>query len=470
MPLFDPGRIAEPEGEPSPCEPKAANGTPGHPLTVTQLARGITDVLDMCFPEVWVVGQVSGYKRAASGHLYFDLKDERSQVACVMWREQASRMGGRVEDGNEVIACGHVGFYPAGGRCQLYVTRLRPLGVGALEIKFRELKQRLETEGLFSPDRKQPLPMSPQTVAVVTSPTGAAIRDIIHVLSRRWPGLHILLYPVRVQGGGAAQEIARAVARLDRHLSGKVEVMIVGRGGGSAEDLWAFNEEVVARAIAACGIPVVSAVGHETDFSISDFVADVRAPTPSAAAEIVVPDQRELLQRIGVEARRLQRAIDQVVRDARHRLSIASRHRFFRYPEEIAGLPAARLDDLAGRMAASGATCIDRDRRRLHNLQRRLIERRPTARLAAQGGRLAALTARHDAAGRRVVETVTARVDQAAQRLEALSPLAVLERGYSITLAARTGRPVRSAGQVAEGDILATIVSNQERIRSKVTK
>jgi len=468
MPLFDPGRIAEPKDEPP--EPRAANGTPGHPLTVTQLARGVADVLDMCFPEVWVVGQVSGYKRAASGHLYFDLKDDASQVACVMWREQASRIRGRVEDGNEVIACGHVGFYPAGGRCQLYVTRLRPLGLGALEIKFRQLKRRLQAEGLFSPDRKKPLPPSPATVAVVTSPTGAAIRDIIHVLSRRWPGLHILLYPVRVQGDGAAQEIARAVARLDRHLSGKVEVIIVGRGGGSAEDLWAFNEEVVARAIAACGVPVVSAVGHETDFSISDFVADVRAPTPSAAAEMVVPDQRELLQRIGVEARRLQRVVDQAVRNARHRLGMVGRHRFFRYPEEIAGLPAARLDELAGRMAASGATSIDRDRRRLHNLERGLIERRPTARLAVQGGRLAALTARYDAAGRRVVETVGARLDRATKRLKALSPLAVLDRGYSITLAARTGRPVHSADEVTEGDALATIVSNQDRIRSTVTK
>ncbi|MBN2583574.1 MAG: exodeoxyribonuclease VII large subunit [Planctomycetes bacterium] len=490
LPLFDPGRVAPPRDDPPrrqrtdavenrpqpprdeapPLDPATANGSADHPLTVTQLACGVRDVLDTCFADVWVVGQISGLKRASSGHLYFDLKDDQSQLSCVMWRDQASRVRDAIDNGTEAIVRGRVSFYPAGGRCQVYVTHLRPVGLGALEIQFRKLKERLEKEGLFAPERKKPLPPSPQTVAVVTSPTGAAIRDIIHVLSRRWPGLHILLYPVRVQGDGAAEEIARAVRDVDRCLYGVADVIIVGRGGGSMEDLWAFNEEVVARAVAACRLPIVSAVGHETDFSICDFVADVRAPTPSAAAEIVVPDQKELLRQLTMQSRRLLRAAAFTVQTARHRWERVAGHRFFRYPEEITGLPASRLDELAGRMNVAAAAAVDGRRRQLHELERRLMPLRPTARVARMRARLAAASARHDAAGRRIGEVVAARVERLANRLEALSPLAVLDRGYSITLAEATSKTVRAASDVTAGDMLSTIVGKGGRVRSRVTE
>jgi exodeoxyribonuclease VII large subunit len=505
LPLFDPGRVRPPRDDPPPSspgrrreasreapvpgeplqgdpalpeprpslptdDPASANGTAERPLTVTQLACGVRDVLDTCFADVWVVGQISGLKRAVSGHLYFDLKDDQSQISCVMWRDQALRVREPLENGTEAVVRGRVSFYPAGGRCQVYVAQLRPVGLGALEVRFRQLKERLEKEGLFAPQRKKPLPTNPQTVVVVTSPTGAAIRDIIHVLSRRWPGLRILLYPVRVQGEGAAEEIARAVSDVDRLLYGQADVMIVGRGGGSMEDLWAFNEECVARAVAACRIPVVSAVGHETDFTICDFVADVRAPTPSAAAEIVVPDHREWLARLGVQARRLDRAVEVTLAAARHRLDRVAEHRFFRYPEEIAGLPSSRVDDLAGRLVAAASALLELRRRRLHDVERRLAPLRPTQQLAAMRARLAAATARHEAAGRHVGERARAVVERLGARLEALSPLAVLQRGYSITLIEATGRAVRAAEDVAVGEVLSTLVAGGGRIRSRVTE
>jgi exodeoxyribonuclease VII large subunit len=444
------------------------NGTRSRPLTVSELASGVGEVLDSCFPDVWVVGQVSGLRRAESGHLYFDLKDAGAALACVMWREQAARLAVKVTDGLEVIARGRVGFYPKTGRCQFYVTHLELKGVGALELKFRQLKERLEKEGLFAPERKKPLPGFPLVVGVVTSPTGAAIRDIFNILGRRAPWLRVLLYPVAVQGEAAAGEIARAIRDFDRCLADEVDVLIVGRGGGSAEDLWAFNEEVVARAIAACRIPIISAVGHETDFSISDFVADVRAPTPSAAAEIVAPDRRELLQRVETEAKRLRRVVEHEAMTAAHRWQRVAEHRFFKYPEEIAGLRAAAVDELDARLKTAARRLVDNQRRALHDLERRLLGARPEARLAAQAGRLEAAAVRHEAALQRIVERASSQVQELGRRLEALGPLAVLERGYSITISQRSGRPVRAAGEVAAGDVLETTVSNREKVRSRV--
>jgi len=465
-PLFDPDRVPPPEDDPA--RPESSNGTPEHPLSVAQLARGIGDVLDTCFPVVWVVGQVSGYKRAASGHLYFDLKDDAAVVQCVMWKSATAHVRGKVDNGTEVLVRGRVSFYAKSGRCQLYADRLEPRGLGELEVRFRELKARLETEGLFAAERKKPLPPFPETVVLVTSPTGAAVRDMIHVLSRRWPAIRIQLYPVPVQGAGAADRIARAIRDVDRHLAGHADLVIVGRGGGSAEDLWAFNEEAVARAIAECRIPVISAVGHETDFSISDFVADVRAPTPSAAAEMAVPDFRDLLRRIADRAQRLRRTAEHTLGRAAARWQLVSRHRFFRYPEEIAGLRATALDDLVGRCSAALRSAVVSRRQRLHDLERGLMQARPAARVAAQRGHLAVAVARHRAAGRAGIERAAAGMRHLVGRLEALSPLAVLDRGYSITLSEKTGRAVRGAAAVAEGDLLETIVANRERIRSTV--
>ena len=455
---------ASPQG----ASPQTANGTPERPLTVSQLAQGLDDVLKMCLADVWVVGQVSNFSRAASGHLYFDLKDAEAQVRCVMWRPEAARLRAAIEEGLEVLARGRMGFFGRGGRCQLYVSHLEPRGLGALEIKFRQLKERLEKEGLFAPERKKALPKFPATIGLVTSPVGAAIRDILKILSRRWPASRVLIYGVRVQGAGAAEEIAEAVGAFDKFLYGQVDVLIVGRGGGSVEDLWAFNEECVARAVAACRIPVVSAVGHETDFSISDFVADVRAATPSAAAEMVVPDRREVLRRVATEARRLQHGIRHTLSDARHRWLLAAQERCFKYPDELVTERAQVLDDLAAQLERLAAAAVDERRTQVHELLRRLVAVRPTARLAAQRGRLGIAAARFNSAGRSLAARSRATVEQFAQRLGALGPLAVLDRGYSITLSAATGRAVRAAGQVAEGELLETIVASRERIPSRV--
>ena len=260
--------------------------------SVAELSLEIRNLLERQFPDVWVTGEVSNLRAAGSGHLYFTLKDETAQLRAVCFRNQARYLKFKPQDGLAVIARGRLSVYEARGEYQLYVEFLEPAGLGALQLAFEQLKQKLAAEGLFDPARKKPLPMLPRVIGVVTSPTGAVIRDILRILHRRFRNINVLIYPVKVQGEGAAQEIAQGIEYFNRQAP--VDVMIVARGGGSLEDLWAFNEEVVARAIAASKIPVISAVGHETDFTIADFVADLRAPTPSAAAELVVRRKQDL--------------------------------------------------------------------------------------------------------------------------------------------------------------------------------
>lgn len=266
-------------------------------LKVSELTHLLKRTLETTFPNVWVEGEISNFKQHSSGHLYFSLKDEEAQILCVMWKSRASSLSFLLEGGMKVHLLGSVTVYPPRGTYQLDVMRIIPVGIGDLQIAFDELKKRLAAEGLFDQERKKKIPKFPERIGVVTSPTGAAYKDIVSVLDRRNRAVEIFLYPVRVQGEGAAEEIAGAIRDMNRF--GSIDVMIVGRGGGSLEDLWPFNEEIVARAIYASKIPVVSAVGHEIDFSISDFVADLRAPTPSAAAEMVVPEKSELLANLG---------------------------------------------------------------------------------------------------------------------------------------------------------------------------
>jgi exodeoxyribonuclease VII large subunit len=316
---FDASLVPEPE--------------PEGPETVGELTRRITNTLEVEFPQVWVVGEVSNFKRHTSGHLFFSLKDDRAALRCVMWRSTAERLKHEIADGTEVEARGRISVYAQRGDYQLYVSSLKPRGMGALEVAFRKLKEKLASEGLFDPAHKKPLPRFPRRIGVVTSETGAAVRDIIHVLTRRWPAAAILLTPARVQGEGAGREIVGGIEKLNR--IGGVDVLIVGRGGGSLEDLWAFNEEPVARAIFASEVPVVSAVGHETDFSISDFVADVRAPTPSAAAEIVAPDRREIAAGLDASLRRMGRQMSHRLQRAKDRVDVAARSRYLARPEDL---------------------------------------------------------------------------------------------------------------------------------------
>ncbi len=295
--------------------------------TVSQVTELVKAALEIAFPRVWVEGEISNFTRAASGHVYFSLKDEKSVLKAVLWKGDAVKVAFEMKPGLQVICRGRVSVYAARGDYQLIVDQVEPKGKGALQLRFEQLKEKLRAEGLFEAARKKALPVRPRTIGVVTSPTGAAIRDILRVLERRYARLRILIYPVKVQGEGAAREIAEGLDYLGTRP--EVDVVIVGRGGGSLEDLWAFNEEAVARAIFRSPKPVISAVGHEIDFTIADFVADVRAPTPSAAAEIVIGTEEAFAERIGTMTRRLGELLRAAIRDRRLEVADLAQHRIF---------------------------------------------------------------------------------------------------------------------------------------------
>jgi exodeoxyribonuclease VII large subunit len=417
-------------------------------FTVSELTQAIRGLLELEFPDVWVAGEISGAKRAASGHLYFTLKDEDAQLQCACWKMAARLLRFQPQDGIAVLARGRIDVYAQRGQYQLVVETIEPRGYGALQLAFEQLKRTLESEGLFAAERKRPLPRFPRRIGLVTSPSGAAVRDMIQILTRRWPGIHIRIYPCLVQGPGSAEGVVEGIEHLGR--SGWPEVMIVGRGGGSLEDLWTFNEEAVARAIAASPVPVVSAVGHETDFTIADFVADLRAPTPSAAAELVVPERRELIEKTELLRRKL-------AREARYRI-VSSRNRLHeRGADRAAGLLRRRLgrdmqrvDDLDYRLRDGIRARIERQRRRLLEAGLRLQQRDLRLRLAGAARRLG--TCESSLAGGIQARLALARerVAPLTAALRQLSPLAVLERGYAIVVD-REDRIVRDALETPEG-------------------
>ena len=380
------------------------------PLTVTQLNTYLKARLeeDPRLASVFVVGEISNFtNHYRSGHLYFSLKDERSVLRCVMFARSAARLRFAPDDGMRVLARGRISLYEASGQYQLYVEDLQPDGLGALSLAYEQLKARLEKEGLFAPERKQTLPRFPQRIGVITSPTGAAVHDILTILGRRWPLAEIVFSGVQVQGEGAAEQIARAVRRMNELNA--ADVLIVGRGGGSLEDLWAFNEEIVARAVASSRIPVISAVGHETDFTICDFAADLRAPTPSAAAELAAPDAMELMTSLRYQRERLLSLITAKTASLEQRLDMLSSSRTLRDPLRMATVRREKLDQLHDRLAAAAV--------------RSLSERQNS--LGALAG-----------------------------KLQALSPLSVLARGYAIAEKdGPKGRvPVSSVGRLACGE------------------
>lgn len=390
-------------------------------LTVSELNQRIRRTLEAGFHEVWVVGEISNFRIPPSGHFYFCLKDQRSQIAAVMFRSANQVLPFRPEDGMEVIVRGHVGLYDVRGDLQLYADTMEPRGLGSLQLALEQLKKRLAAEGLFAETRKRPLPFLPRAVGIVTSLKGAAIHDILTVIRTRCPGIPVIVRPVRVQGSAAAPDIVRAIADLNQH--GVAEVIIVGRGGGSLEDLWAFNDEGVARAIAASLVPVVSAVGHEVDFTISDLVADRRAPTPTAAAALVVPDRNDLLTRIDQLALALRSGVQRRIRQEREHTAALARH--LRDPRQVLKNLRLRIDELTERAA--------------HALSGRL-------RFAEQ------------------------RLRGAGERLHALSPLAVLERGYSITRRTTGGAVVRDASSLRIGDDLRLLFARgAARVRVEET-
>jgi exodeoxyribonuclease VII large subunit len=433
-------------------------------LSVTQLVRRMKNLLEVQLGEVWVEGEVSNLRKQGSGHWYFSLKDEGAQIQCVMFGAGRKPGAEVVRDGALVRVFAEASVYEARGQLQIIVAKAEQAGLGELQARFEALKRKLQAEGLFKPARKRPLPGFPAVVGIVTSDTGAAIRDILNVLQRRAPWVQPVLLPVRVQGRGAEVEIAEAVRKLGRAAEfgfPRCDVLIVGRGGGSLEDLWCFNEEVVARAIAACPVPVIAAVGHEIDFTIADFVADVRAPTPSAAAELAVPDGEELLARMAQHRRRLARVLEQSLLRSQARLDGLKRGVLQRDGEKLLREPALRLDSLRGRLiqavgrAVAAAAAEHAGLRLRHQAQHpaKVLERR-LEHVATQRQRLAKVV--EDALERQRVKLA-----HAGTILRALGPESAFQRGFSLTLGP-DGKALRSVAGLAPGARLRTKVSDGE--------
>jgi exodeoxyribonuclease VII large subunit len=418
-------------------------------FTISRLNREARALLERGLGSVWLEGEISNLSRPSSGHWYFSLKDESAQVRCAMFRQRNLLVRFPVRDGTQVLARGRVSLYEARGEFQVVVEHLEEAGEGILRRRFEQLKQKLATEGLFDSRHKQPLPRLPRRIGVVTSPTGAAIRDILHILRRRFPAIPVLVYPVAVQGEAAPREIEAALrlaaARRD------CDVLIVARGGGSLEDLWAFNDEAVARALFACPIPVVSGVGHEVDFTIADFVADERAPTPSGAAERVVPDRAEWLRTLEAGQRRLTLAVRRRIADQRTALLLREQRLARVHPGAVLRQHAQRLDDLEGRLRIAARAHLERGSRRFAGAQALLQRASPALRLQALALRLDAARRRLGNAVRGQVGERRQRFELAARALHAVSPLATLDRGYSIVMDAQ-GRVLQDAASLHPGE------------------
>jgi exodeoxyribonuclease VII large subunit len=417
-------------------------------LTVSELTQEIRDLLEDHFPDLWVEGEISNLRTPPSGHVYFTLKDDSSQIRAVIFKTQVRRLRFIPKDGLQILCRGRVSLYEKRGEYQLILESMEPKGIGALQLAFLQLKERLEKEGLFDTDRKRPIPTVPQKIGIVTSPTGAVIQDMLRIIERRFGNVHILLYPVRVQGEGASSEIAQAITFFSDESD--VDVMIVGRGGGSLEDLWPFNEEPVARAIYRSKIPVISAVGHETDYTIADFVADVRAPTPSVAAELVVKDKRELAHTLYHLVTRLENQIGRLHQSWRtHLFHLRKR---LGDPSKRLESYALRADELENRLHTLILWTIQRKREVFSHHQKALILQRPRQRVermklfVSQIRRDLEQNLRHSLAMKR--STVKGLMG----KLDSLSPLAILQRGYSITRKLPSLRIVRRVSQVKPGD------------------
>jgi exodeoxyribonuclease VII large subunit len=424
-------------------------------LTVSQLSQQLAGVMEERFPAVWIEGEISNFKVYGSGHAYFTLKDEGAQLRCVLFRNRARRIRFEPKDGLHVMGFGAIEVYAQRGEYQLVVELLEPKGVGALQLAFAQLKERLQAEGLFNPARKRPLPRFPRKIGIVTSPSGAALRDMLRVIGRRFGEIHIVVAPARVQGEGAAGEVAQGIRELN--ALGGVDVIIVGRGGGSLEDLWAFNDEMLARTIAASKIPVISAVGHEVDFTIADFVADVRAATPSNAAEMVVKEKRAVVESLVDLTGRLRRGMGRALAAHRDRLERTRGRRVLTDPGRPLRDLDRRLDDARARLRQAALAALSRAERRVALAGRGLRALNPVAQTLNSRRVLIDLRGRLERGVHRRLDRARHGLGGAAGRLDSLSPLAVLSRGYSLT---RTpdGRIVRSWREMNAGDAIHVLL------------
>lgn len=413
---------------------------------------------DSILGDVWLRGEISNFTHHSSGHMYFTLKDSDSRLKCIMFASHNQRLPFIPKEGMKVMARGNVSVYERDGNYQFYATSMQPDGIGSLYLAFEQLKSKLDAEGLFAQSRKRAIPRFPRAIGVITSPTGAAVRDIIITLGRRYPLIPIYVYPVLVQGKQAAPAIVNAIESMNRF--GEADVLIVGRGGGSLEELWAFNEEIVARSIAESVIPIISAVGHETDFTISDFVADLRAATPTAAAELAVPHINELQQQLMRQQQRLVQAIKYRVQDDKEQLQRIRRSPFFLYPRKYLLEQAQQLDRLKEQLEQRTKRTAERGFSKLARLQTRLAGHNPNERIAFAAKRWQSATKGLEQAMTATVTEKKARLHSAIRQLDALSPLKVMSRGYGLVYDETEKRLIKSIGDVQLGDIIKVKVAD----------
>lgn len=385
--------------------------------SVSEITRDIRGLLEGAFTKVWVEGEISNLTMHSSGHCYFSIKDENSVLTCVMFKNSAYKLKFKIEDGMSIVCFGRVSVYDKRGQYQLYVEVIEPKGVGSLQLAFTQLKEKLLKEGLFDDSNKKPIPYLPEKIGIVTSKTGAAIKDMIHVIERRFPEMHIILYPVKVQGEGAAEEVSEGIRAFN--LLGNVDVIIIGRGGGSLEDLWAFNEEVTARAIYESKIPVISAVGHEVDYTISDFVADLRAPTPSAAAELVVPRKEDILDSVNSFKQKLKTALRSSIDMARKHLDGIMKYHALKTPQVLMQQHQQKVDEYTKALKHSLSYFV--------NIKKHSL-------------------------------------DGVMGKLDALSPVSILERGYSITMTYPENNIIKDASKVKSKTRIKTRLGSGEII------
>jgi len=434
--------------------------------TVSELTAKIRDLLAKNFTDITVQGEISNCREAQSGHIYFTLKDDRAQVRCVFFKQQQRGIKFRPEDGLQMTVRGSLSVYETRGEYQIYVENLEPIGLGALQLAFEQLKKRLEAEGLFDPAHKKPLPLLPSRIGVITSPRGAAVRDVVRILTRRFPNVHLIVNPVRVQGEGSAEEIVKALKFFNARKL--VDVLIVARGGGSMEDLWAFNEEIVARAIFASEIPVISGVGHETDFTIADFVADVRASTPSAAAELVVQTRAQFDKHIADLRETLAGVFRYRLLEWSRRVHELSARRGFRRPLDLLRQQRQRADEMTSRLALGLRARLEQSRKRFTAAHLRIASFDFRVKIAAFRLRLEGRTAELGVRIERLLRAKRDRLEKLALQLQERSPLRVLERGYAIATDA-AGNLLRDAAQVARGDTV-TIQLHRGKLSTEVKR
>jgi exodeoxyribonuclease VII large subunit len=453
-------------------EPKETSKPKAKIYTVSQITSLIKVSLEGALPgQVTITGEISGFKRHSSGHCYFDLKDENAIIPCVMWGIDFTKLKFKPENGLAILTKGHIDVYAPAGKYQFYAESMSPAGVGALQLAFEQMRNRLEAEGLFSEEHKKPLPQYPLRIGILTSQSGAALHDIVDSIYNRWPVAKLLFYDIPVQGEGAAEKIAFAIRDVNkRNVTLKLDIIIVGRGGGSMEDLWAFNEEAVARAIYNSKIPIISAVGHEVDFTIADFVADARASTPTKAGMIAVPDIKEVLQQIDSADKRIKANAESAIKLSAQRLKTILAAAVFRNPLAIIQNRGQMLDDFENNMAESAKSFIANIRKVLQIYFEMLLKIEPHRLIADKKIAINNYQNRLSQKTSGLLAFVKLQIETQAGKLSACSPKSILNRGYSIAKQAITGKVITNPADVSIGDIIITELANENIIESKVTK